>query len=228
MIVHYTRIPVLARLCLIALLVYSTACADDASQDLEAKYPALRDEILVRVERDQEARRIAIAWSAEHGVNGIVDDESLSEEEKAERDGLWAEVADIDTTNTQWLKDIVGQKGWPKYSDVGIDGGNAAWLLVQHADADPLFQRTCLDLMSELPGSEVSQANMALLTDRVYLREGKKQIYGTQFSVRDGEWVPRDIEDEDNVDARRASVGLPPLAEYKEMLEAVMRGEEIE
>jgi hypothetical protein len=82
--------------------------------------------------------------------------------------------------------------------------------------------------MTELPENEVSKANVAYLTDRVYLKEGKKQIYGTQFVVRDDEWVPLDIEDEDNVDARRAAVGMPPLSEYKEMLEAVMRGEEIE
>jgi hypothetical protein len=43
------------------------------------------------------------------------------------------------------------------------------------------------------------------------------KIYGTQ--VRSGadtndRWVPQPIEDEANVDARRATVGLPPLAEY--------------
>ena len=141
---------------------------------------------------------------------------------------LWAEVAKIDADNTQWLKNIVNQRGWLKYSDVGIDGGDAAWLIVQHADADPLFQRKCLDLMTALPKNEVSQSNLALLTDRVLLAEGKNQIYGTQFVVRDSECVPRSLEDAENVDARRAEVGLPPLTEYKAMLEAIMRGEEIE
>jgi len=122
----------------------------------------------------------------------------------------------------------VQQQGWPTYSAVGIDAGDAAWLMVQHADADPSFQRLCLDLMSALPADEMSQSSLAMLTDRVLLAEGRGQIYGTQFIVKDGQWVPRDLQDPDNVDARREEIGLPPLAEYKEMLEAVMRGEEIE
>ncbi len=38
-------------------------------------------------------------------------------------------------------------------------------------------------------------------------------------------WVPLRLEDEKNVDARRAEAGLPPFDEYKAMLEAMMRGE---
>ena len=77
-----------------------------------------------------------------------------------------------------------------------------AWLIVQHATADSLFQRQSLDLMTAVSKDEISQQNLALLTDRVLLAEGKNQIYGTQFVVREGEWVPLRLEDEKNVDAR--------------------------
>jgi hypothetical protein len=224
-VIEHHRITTLS---LIFLLLCAASFADDALDDNDIKDPALREELLTRIERDQEARFAAINWSAERGVDGIVDEDSLTDDEKADRDSLQAKVSEVDSANVLWLKNIVGEQGWPRYSDVGIDGGDGAWLLVQHADADPSFQRQCLDLMTELPENEVSKANVAYLTDRVYLKEGKKQIYGTQFVVRDDEWVPLDIEDEDNVDARRAAVGMPPLSEYKEMLEAVMRGEEIE
>jgi hypothetical protein len=100
-----------------------------------------------------------------------------------------------------------------------MDGASAAWLLVQHADADPAFQRQCLDLMAKLPKEEVSQPNVAYLTDRVLLAEGKAQMYGTQFVVEEGQLKPRPIEDEANVDKRRAKMGLPPLAEYKQQME---------
>jgi len=189
---------------------------------------ALQDELIARTERDQTARFAAIAWAAEHGVDGIVDKDALTEQQREDHAALWAEVARIDEDNTKWLKEIVMVQGWPRYSDVGVDAGDAAWLLVQHADADPSFQRQCLDLMSELPADEMSQSSFAMLTDRVLIAEGKSQIYGTQFALKDGEWVPLDIKDAESVDARRASVGMPPLAEYKEVLEAVMRGEEIE
>ena len=166
-----------------------------------------------------------ISWSAKHGVNGVVDENSLSEFEKQVHAELGFEVARIDAENTQWLKGIVSERGWLTYSDVGVDGGAAAWLIVQHADADTAFQRLCLDLMSTLPKSEVSQTNVAMLTDRVLLAEGNHQIYGTQFVIRESEWVPLRLEDPESVDIRRAEVGLPPMAEYKAMLEAVMRGE---
>ncbi len=212
---------------LVLLLVFGTDAGYTRQADT-VEAPALRDELVLRTERDQEARRAAIAWGADHGVDGYVDEELLTVEEQAVHTGLWDEVARIDRDNTEWLKGIINDRGWLTYSEVGIDGGDAAWLLVQHADADPIFQRQCLDLMMAVPPEEMSRSSLALLTDRVLLAEGEKQIYGTQFVVQDDEWVPLRLEDEENVDVRRAEVGLPPLAEYKALLEAMMRGEQIE
>jgi Family of unknown function (DUF6624) len=62
----------------------------------------------------------------------------------------------------------------------------------------------------------------ALLLDRVLVAEGKPQIYGTQAKNFDqwkgGEPVFDPIEDEANVDKRRAEVGLFPMAEYRRLL----------
>jgi hypothetical protein len=139
---------------------------------------------------------------------------SLNAEQKVELEKLSSAMDKADSENTAWLKTIVANRGWPGGILVGKDGALAAWLLVQHADADPKFQRTCLDLMVKLPKDEVAQGNVAYLTDRVLLAEGKKQLYGTQFVPVDGRLQPRPLEDETNVDRRRAAVGLPPLAEY--------------
>lgn len=190
--------------------------------------PSLRDELVARVNRDQEARFAAIDWSAEHGENGIVDVESLTADQLEKYDKLQENIASIDDDNTRWLKSLVDERGWLTTSAIGVEASDALWLMVQHADDDPEFQRRCLDLMRELPAEEVSQTNVAMLTDRVLLAEGKQQVYGTQFVVRDGVWVPFNLADEEGVDARRESVGLPPMAEYREMLEAVMRGEQID
>ena len=72
--------------------------------------------------------------------------------------------------------------------------------------------------MTKLPKHEVSQRDLAYLTDRVLLAEGKKQIYGSQFQQKDGKLLPSPIEDEANVDKRRKEVGLNPLAEYAKQL----------
>jgi hypothetical protein len=65
----------------------------------------------------------------------------------------------------------------------------------------------------------------ALLLDRVLVREGKPQMYGTQAKPfeewNDGQAAAMPIEDEANVDKRRAVVGLPPLSEYLKMMKQV-------
>jgi hypothetical protein len=58
--------------------------------------------------------------------------------------------------------------------------------------------------------------------DRVLVREGKPQVYGTQFRPID-EWVDGEppvwpIADEADVERRRGEVGLRPLAELREAL----------
>jgi hypothetical protein len=56
---------------------------------------------------------------------------------------------------------------------------------------------------------------LALLEDRVALRTGHKQIYGSQItSNAAGENVVDALDDPENVDKRRAEVGLGPLADY--------------
>jgi hypothetical protein len=63
---------------------------------------------------------------------------------------------------------------------------------------------------------EIEPGNVALLEDRIRMREGKKQIYGTQLmrNEKTGKYQLYPIEDEEHVDLLRASVGLPPIAEY--------------
>jgi hypothetical protein len=62
---------------------------------------------------------------------------------------------------------------------------------------------------------EATQRQLAYLTDRVRMNEGREQLYGTQLAgVRDGTVVPWPFENSEQLDARRAAVGLAPFAEY--------------
>jgi hypothetical protein len=124
----------------------------------------------------------------------------------------------VDRENTEELRAIIKQYGWPGRSLVGQRGANTAWLIVQHADHDRAFQKHCLKLMEAAPAGEVAPEDIAFLTDRVLLAEGKKQRYGTQFKKVGGQFVPQPLEDETNVDARRKKLGLPPLADYARQL----------
>ena len=124
------------------------------------------------------------------------------------------DMGDVDAVNTARMKEIVEEHGWPTKRLVGEDGARSAWLLVQHADANPAFQRQCLELMKASDSGQVSAVDVAYLTDRVLVNEGKDQIYGTQFWTVDGYLVPRPIADEARVEALRAEIGMTTMQEY--------------
>jgi hypothetical protein len=109
------------------------------------------------------------------------------------------------------IREIVAEHGWPGRSLVGDDGASSAWLLAQHADHDPEFQARALELMrAAVEAGEADAGELAYLTDRVLVAQGRPQLYGTQF--RHG--GPQPIEDPEHLDERRAAVGLEPFADY--------------
>ena len=126
------------------------------------------------------------------------------------------DIAAVDKRHTARLKEIVHQYGWPTNSLVGKDGANAAFLLAQHADMDLPFQRDVLRMMEPLVASgEAGASNYAYLWDRTH----SPQRFGTQgHCVGKSQWEPREMEDPDGVDMRRAEVGLPPMSEYMELV----------
>jgi len=184
--------------------VVERVAANDAKRNVAQK-PELRDELMRMMEEDQAARRAA-------GAAGFKD-AAANERMKA-----------IDVKNTARMKEIIAQEGWPTKTLVGERASKAAWLLVQHADLDPAFQKQCLPLLEKtVAAGEGSAKDLAYLTDRVLVAEGKPQRYGTQFHNVEGKLVPRPIEDEANVDARRAAVGLGTMAEYTEQMQRMVR-----
>ena len=81
------------------------------------------------------------------------------------------------------MRTQIDEHGWLGKTLVGEDGAHHAWLLVQHADFDKDFQSSCLKLMSAQPKGEVSGVDIAYLTDRILVANGKPQKYGTQATV---------------------------------------------
>ena len=127
------------------------------------------------------------------------------------------DVARADAQNIVELEEIIAKVGWPGKSLVGTKASGAVWTILQHSKIETLKKH--LDLMTKAAEKgEVDGGLLATSVDRVRLSDGKPQLYGTQFHEVDGVWVPEAIEDEANVDARRKSVGLGPLAEYTALL----------
>lgn len=162
----------------------------------------LRRDLLARQDEDQRIRALARPAPGQYTFR-------LPDEVAAE----WKR---IDEDNTRWLGEVVMVRGWPGQTLVGEDGAAAAWLLAQHADRDPAQQRAFLDaLRGAVDQGEASPSHLAYLEDRVRVNAGQPQLYGTQFTVADGELEPRPIEDPQRLDERRAQAGLEPFADYE-------------
>ncbi|MER5327022.1 DUF6624 domain-containing protein [Streptosporangium roseum] len=156
----------------------------------------LREELLRRVERDQAVRT--------RGPAGEPLPRELAEEWDA-----------VDIGNTAFLKEVIAERGWPGKDMVGETGAHAAWLLAQHADQDPQFQRDCLPLLrAAVDAGQAQPSELAYLVDRVRVADGRPQVYGTQYWTHDGVFEPRLIEDPERLDTRRTEVGLSPHADY--------------
>ncbi len=178
--------------------------------------PALRKELLEMAQQDQAVRAVFLkAVDASAGALPIDDPSRL------------AVIHEDETINLPKLKHIIEQEGFPTVDMVGLEGLQAAFLLIQHADSDPGFQARMLTVISaRLHGGGINGNEYALLTDRVLLAQNKRQRYGTQFVGDNNQMKPRPIEDEGRVDQRRHALGLISLANYSCIMHAIYAREE--
>lgn len=127
----------------------------------------------------------------------------------------------IDLNNLTDLKDLLKIYQWFKISEFGNQADKEAWLLVQHADSDPTFQKQVLSILTGLyQNGETNPSNYAYLWDRIAASWGDQskrtlQRYGTQgFCIAPEVWQPLPVEDPDHLDERRRNVGLGIEADY--------------
>ncbi len=76
----------------------------------------------------------------------------------------------------------------------------------------------CCGLNTERPRdtSDIAKPReLAYLTDRVRVNQGREQVFGTQMrSDANGMPIPQPIEDPERLDERRVAVGLDAFEEY--------------
>jgi len=174
-----------------------------AAFEASLKYPEIRKELLTMREEDQKWRR-----------------QIRTAENEEEKEKVWDMVGKVDAKNTARMKEIIDEIGWPKISDVAKDGASAAWILVQHADRQPQFQAKCLPMLEKaFKDGEASGSNYAYLFDRVALKLGNKQRFGSQAMGTDDGMQFSPIEDEWLVNERRAEYKVnPSIEEYAERM----------
>lgn len=128
---------------------------------------------------------------------------------------LIGKMRQADISNTKIVTKILDTHGWLSTEEVGRTANSALFLVIQHADLD--IQEKYLPMMRQaVERGKARASSLALLEDRIALRNGQAQIYGSQIgSTREtGKNYVLPMIDPDRLDERRASVGLAPMQEY--------------
>jgi hypothetical protein len=119
------------------------------------------------------------------------------------------------------VSELLENHGWPE--KLSGDANRAIFLVIDHAK-NP-FTEKYYPLAKEMADKEIiRKSDTATLEDRILMRSLKPQKYGTQTITRmtnTGEnavhvWP---VEDAEKVDELRASVGLPPIGLYIQLIE---------
>lgn len=130
-------------------------------------------------------------------------------------DSLKQIVIKTDLENLAKVNSIISKYGWLGPQIVGINGAQGLFLAIQHADLKTQEYYLPMIRAAEKKG-EILSSNLAILEDRINVRNGKKQLYGSQgFTDKEtGKKYIYPIEDIDGLDKRRAAMGMPPMSSY--------------
>ena len=137
-----------------------------------------------------------------------------------DREKVEKEFADAQVASTTRLCSLMNTSPWPTRASIGEEGMNALLYLIGRT----MTLRMQLELYplvaasfdkGELGGSET----LAAYVDRLRVALGRKQLYGTQVTIKDGFLVQAPIENASEVDERRETMKLVPLRQYERALE---------
>ncbi|MDR0873952.1 MAG: hypothetical protein LBN27_10895 [Prevotellaceae bacterium] len=172
--------------------------------EIEANYDKpLQEKLLTIFADDQEIRQKFILARNKFGLPN------------KQVDSLAQIMRYKDSLNLIKIEEILDKYGWVGEDKVGKQASATLFLVIQHSDL--ATQKKYLQMLREaVKNNNASPVHLAMLEDRILVREGKKQLYGSQldWNAELNKNVLSPLEDPDNVDNRRASVGLPPLADY--------------
>lgn len=124
----------------------------------------------------------------------------------------WKKINETDSLNLIHVKEILAKRGWPGPEEVSDKGSAALFLVIQHSDLKTQLEYLPMMRKAAMKG-DANKQDLALLEDRIALRQGKKQIYGSQIhrDKKTGSHYIAPLLNPDKVNTRRATVGLGPI-----------------
>jgi VWFA-related protein len=152
----------------------------------------------------------------EQNQNLVRDIAAASSQEKSLK-----RVTEARENNGAQLCKVIKEYGWPAASLVDRDGVSAALFLLQNS-ASFQFQVDLLPvIVAATKQGDVEKSDFADFIDRLRVRAGQTQLFGSQAVLVNGLLVLYPISDEAHVNDRRKQYGLPPLAESMRDLESL-------
>jgi hypothetical protein len=203
------------RFYIIALLLLFCCCAS-AQADWEARAEAKAHQLIQKNGPGTDAalkQGLLKMYAEDQSIRNRLD--AAPAEQRAELD---KQMEEIDARLTTRLKQIVAAKGWPTIALVGSEASQAAAVMLIHSP-DHGWQAARLPHLQKLVREDkIFGSDVATLTDRILVSQGKPQEFGTQYKDEGDKLLIMPIADPKRVDKRRARYMLPPMAAYKKML----------
>lgn len=142
-------------------------------------------------------------------------------------EGYNESMEQLHNNNANLLNDMINIIGYPSIDKVGKEASEAAWLIIQHSIGQPDFMKKCAELLKNtVDENKADPKNLAYLSDRIAVFEGKPQLYGTQFDWNEnGKLVPNTFDDLIKVNQRRNAIGLNSLEEQTILIQQQVKEE---
>lgn len=130
-----------------------------------------------------------------------------------------SEMDSLDKAHELYVTQVLDSIGWPE--EITQRANEAIFIVINHGNND-LAQRYFSLVDTQMRKGHIPKYLWATLKDKVLVRSGEKQVYGTQIKSWGNKYAyiwP--IEAPEEVDQRRTEVGLVPMEKYLKLLQRV-------
>jgi|GEM_PF-1946596 len=121
----------------------------------------------------------------------------------------FGDMMTVDQENRKTVVSILEKCGFPKAGEVELQSYNAIFFVLQHSPG-PIMGYYYRHVEAAVASGKINRSTFALMQDRLLMDFGYQQVYGTQILNNQ----LYELQDPDNVNLRRAEVGLGPIETY--------------